>query len=1489
VSDYFAARLKDRSYNNITEARKEVENAAGIKIEPDSLQAKELEEAIEVGIVKRARQIVDQGMDAQQTYDALVDLYQRQPTLGKRTSTSMAQQAYSTPAPVAYTASRLAGINKNTVVYDPAAGNGMLLMEADPSRAVVNELNTDRARNLDRLGFSPLVEDATQLEISQKPGVVIANPPFGKVKEQDGSNRVWNIGGYETTEVDHAVSLKALEEMAPDGRAVLIIGGKEGDAQSRAKKYRSPATRRFWNQLLTTYNVTGHYSLSGDLYKRQGAGFPIDIIVIDGYNNTGKPSKKFPGADVPPVIQSFDELKGVLDEGFAVSRQQEGVGAEGQRGVSGRVSAQKDKPAAQPGDISGAPGREGAVDDKSGGRGRGARGTGDVGHSVRGSGSRTGLAGGRQSAQESGKTTGDKQSVDTSRNIQRRTQQGDVSGASQRRSGTRKGSREPTDSGLGGIREDESVTPEGSEFQQTYTPASSLETMGTQVPRNMADTTAQALEDLENRRGRVDQFVADELGYDVNDLPNYFAAEQVDAIGLALDNIKQGFGFIIGDQTGIGKGRVNAAIIQYARKNNIMPVFVTYSPNLYADMVRDLNDIGVQGFEPLVTNAGLKGKHAIPLPDGRQIKTGNTAERMAEMGELQSKGFESGYDGVFTTYAQLQSLGSGETNRQQFLKNIAPRSLLILDESHNAGGSKDDRKAAQKDPNKMPRSVVVREALQESPYGAFYSSATYAKRPDVMGLYFKTDMSLAVDDIGRLSEAVEKGGVPLQQAVAAMLSESGQYIRRERSFKGVTFDQQQAAVDRQHPENASRIMQAVRRFDAIKERDVAELAEEAAGAGEGFVEDGAVGTAGMESTKFTSVMHNLIDQFLLATKAESAVQRALDAHNNGEKPVIAVANTMESFLDQYARINELENGDAVSLDFSALFNRYLERSREVVVQDPDGNKERHYLRDDELSSDALDAFDQAKKVIEETDFTGLPVSPIDYMLQRLEAEGLSVGELTGRNRIIRYNADFAGGVLSARKKPNTNQLIDDFNAGKTDALLLNSSGSTGLSIHSSENFSDRKKRRMIVAQPDKDINVFMQILGRVFRTGQVTPPAYELLHADIPAEKRPAAVLSQKMASLNANTTAGRKSDLSADTVDFFNEYGDEVVAQVMYDNREIHNKLGRPLPAAEKGEGFKTEDAVRKVTGRIPLLSLAEQEQLYDQIISEYQEHVEALEKMGISTLEAKTRDLQARTKKSIELTPARAERQGSPFAAASRIEEVSVRKLGKPYTPDEVKHRLAENLGADKSATLDELQDAGRNQAEQTRQRVQEQARKWTEKRLEAIEDAEKKNAFKTRADGAYQQVADIINRFAPGTPVEVASNEASYDGVVLNIEQKGRTDSPVAASDWKMTIALNDANRQVTMSFSRLEPGKAAPGEGNRVAVRQHESGLDDVLDAFEEGRSESRENRYMVTGNILAGFEAVGNKGQIINYTRDDGTTEVGVLLPKDIKINELVQN
>ena len=79
---------------------------------------------------------------------------------------------------------------------------------------------------------------------------------------------------------------------------------------------------------------------------------------------------------------------------------------------------------------------------------------------------------------------------------------------------------------------------------------------------------------------------------------------------MAIVNMEKDGGFILGDQTGIGKGRVMAAIVRYALKQGTtVPVFVTAKPVLYADIWRDMKAIGVSEMlgripKVLMTNAG---------------------------------------------------------------------------------------------------------------------------------------------------------------------------------------------------------------------------------------------------------------------------------------------------------------------------------------------------------------------------------------------------------------------------------------------------------------------------------------------------------------------------------------------------------------------------------------------------------------------------------------------------------------------------------------------------------------------------------------------------------------------------------------------------------------------------------------------------------------------------------------------------------------------
>lgn len=375
--------------------------------------------------------------------------------------------------------------------------------------------------------------------------------------------------------------------------------------------------------------------------------------------------------------------------------------------------------------------------------------------------------------------------------------------------------------------------------QVAYVAESKMGSLGTLVPINMQTAIRTALEKIAAEHGSVDAFVAAELGYgNMAEFSDAFGAEQVDALALSISNFKKDAGFIIGDQTGIGKGRVNAGIIRYALKNGLVPIFVTEKPNLYGDMYRDLTDIKIQSYlgrEPkmLMTNSNeavpldadalmwMQEKDAaqaagqpIPPKYGRFLSSESPSrmtralERMIETGRVEDA------DIVFTTYNQMQTVKGKEIDRIRALKAIAPNAIVIFDESHNAGGQEGKPRVKKGEPPPIPRSKTARDLVSLAK-AVFYSSATFAKRPSVMDLYSKTDMRLAVSDIEKLGDAIAKGGVPLQQVVSAMLAEAGQYIRRERSFDGVVYDAPVVDVDRDQYDGVSGALASILQFSDV--------------------------------------------------------------------------------------------------------------------------------------------------------------------------------------------------------------------------------------------------------------------------------------------------------------------------------------------------------------------------------------------------------------------------------------------------------------------------------------------------------------------------------------------------------------------------------------------------------------------------------------------------------------------------------------------------
>lgn len=136
---------------------------------------------------------------------------------------------------------------------------------------------------------------------------------------------------------------------------------------------------------------------------------------------------------------------------------------------------------------------------------------------------------------------------------------------------------------------------------QSYVPKSLVcETVDTVAPVSMLYEMNKSLTEIDREVRGIDDFVRTKLGYsDMMEMCRALSAEQVDAIANAIYQIEKGQALIVGDMTGVGKGRIAAGIIRYAKRIGKTPIFFTEKPNLFSDIYRDIIAIGSDDGVPL--------------------------------------------------------------------------------------------------------------------------------------------------------------------------------------------------------------------------------------------------------------------------------------------------------------------------------------------------------------------------------------------------------------------------------------------------------------------------------------------------------------------------------------------------------------------------------------------------------------------------------------------------------------------------------------------------------------------------------------------------------------------------------------------------------------------------------------------------------------------------------------------------------------------------
>ena len=1364
-------------------------------------------------------------LDPRKGYDRVVAYYNMQPSLNARDSERLIKQQYSTPTPFGYVMGQFVNAkNDAKSILEPSAGNGALTIMFNPATVHVNDIDERRLENLRTLGYGTVTAQNGLLPFEgEKVDGVLTNPPFGSVTE-----KVYD-GVFKISSLEGQMAINALDSMKDGGRAAIIIGG---NTSYRTNGSMNPKDAAFFGYLYSHYNVSDVINISGKaLYARNGTGYDVRMILING-RKTGEFSRVY-----PPVkskaraeqVTTFDELyKRVQDDiqqVFQMGNKPADVQPEAESTADGGTST---------------PVRSGGNNPNKGARER----PDTTGY---GSGSASGSnieqpSSGNGGSRPVGVDNGDAGNAGGTDNVQR--PQSSASGSN--------GSGSPQNDGGrsgGNGRDAASSRPDSNGERLAVKPDLTTEkvpypnqsdngfTLLSVVPAAQAEVLQRSLAEI----GDVDQFLVDELGYSSKEeLYSYLAAEQIDSVALAIHQMNKGNAFIIGDMTGVGKGRQGAALIRYGVRQGRCPIYFTQKPTLFTDNYRDLADIGSSELRPFIIASNPKDANIVDANGNVVHKLPSKKEQERVFDYIMQNGkLPEEYDYVLTTYDQIKngtadysqnedgtwntearklpkkSKGyttadyNGQARRDALARlamGVAPGegNIAILDESHTVGGDSGCGRYMQ--------------MLTSGAYGVTFLSATFAKRADNMPVYAqRTAIAEAGVNVNELIEAIAKGGVTLQEIMSKQLVESGQMIRRERSFEGVTIDwlSVEEETDRKQREQfneVANIFNSIRNFqnDFIKPI-IDGMNEDAAETGGTVGQTQGTKDMGVRNTPFASKMYNLVNQLLFALKVDAVADRVIENLSNGFKPVISFTNTMEGFLASAPKgvaMDEVPN-------FSLTLMRALDGVMRFTENDADQNSEGGQITVGQLSPEGQAAYNAIKGKIMNLS-ADLPISPMDAIRMKIEEAGYTVAEITGRTTQLNRTED-GRYIVEGRKDRDKKAAMRDFNAGKLDVLMINKSGSTGISLHASSKFEDQRQRVMVFAQFQSDINDEVQMRGRIDRSGQVVRGRYEYIMSTIPAEQRIQMMFKAKLKSLDANTTSSQKSKFNEmEIVDYLNKYGDEVVWEYMKEHPELSDRLGDPLKmlqdkdedgaarTSEKEDSSQKSDCAGKISRYLAFLSVEEQDEIFKEITEAYKVKIQLLDDAGENDLEITTMPLRAETKSKQIWHNGENPGSGNAFADNTYVEEVEVDVLKKPMKRTEIEDMTRKLMG-DKLTTAAEY--------DQTRYGMKDGELNWGRYADKKIEEVN--NFFSAKADDAVAKMKETgesrVSKAREKSVKDALKARAKGENTFSDQEIESLADVVAKEAQDKEEMKqyrrreeINNVRDQITHLLSRLRAG-------------------------------------------------------------------------------------
>jgi len=1045
-----------------------------------------------------------------------------------------------------------------------------------------------------------------------------------------------------------------------------------------------------------------------------------------------------------------------------------------------------------------------------------------------------------------------------------------------------------------------SVKESGQTYRIPYEPTSKCKRAGSLIPFSLRGLIDKSLKKIQKAHPDMDAWVAEEIGVDPAHMENFheaFFAEQVDAIAQLFYNWDKDTreGHICGFQTGTGKTWVAAASIYRAIRKGKKPVFITQKPELFSDLYKTfymLNEsLGLPVPNPYIVNDGI---------DIMDPRTGGTSVLFPKKTAGEKTIFKNNYTSgtaasfmedkniILLTYPQVSS-GKSEMQRAKkaFVQIAANDGAIILDEAHKAAGPESNTGQVLRNILFPPEDVHSLRAEYVS-----YLTATYAKNPRMMGLYNRTILGQGRVGQRELEDLLEQGGVPMEEWIAEEIARAGQLHRVEQDFQNVKFGmipidedlpiEERLANENKVERDANEISSGILNLWKFDEElmplrdELAEYLKKKYGGSwpKAFRKKFKLAKAG-----FGNIAHNFIRQFLFAVKAQPAIretikQLKLDANGRPTQKVILTSeNTMESVL-KYLGAGSI--GGECPDNFLTSLKRGLKTILHYTWKDDKGNTREGNITPEDMKAMGYEKMaDRMAGIIEHFDKTivDVPLSPLDVVREALEERGINVAEATGRS------IKLVDGVFTKRTKEEKNirQICDQFNAGNIDVILGNSVISGGFSLHAGKEFKDQRKRVMIAMQTHQDIVVQVQMNGRVKRYGEVIAPELGVLASKLPSETRPNAIYMKKMASLHAATTAKGVSGYDIDIPDIMNHVGDKV----MYDffSTDRGRELGDRI-FVKYDHGILKHDIngfARWVTGRMAMLPIEDQREIYAYIIPTFNAKIEELNARNENDLVSTHLELKA---KKISEVVADAGDNTNGLTDGYYTGTYKVLNPKRPLESAKITDLVRQNSGA----------------VERILKVIEEKAIPWAraysidagkprkitvETKVEARKRVENEKSVSKRI-ASIQDTINLLKRLKIGQEYTFLHENWENESILVNVKTKEDAKNPAARHYIELQFAVPDGRKLTSLPLTKIESFEypKSEEEGDKSTAQ--------VLSLWDEHRGEEYVNRQIITGNLLSGLKymvGLNIRSKVITFTMEDGEIRRGILIPEKVTIEE----